>query len=422
MTGAEALAWLQSGDWRTRRPGLERICALLHALGDPQRGQKYIHVAGTNGKGSVCACLAAVLQAAGYKVGLFTSPHLERLQERIRINGAEIPCAALSALAGELRTAAEAMAEPPTEFELLTALALTYFRRRRCDIAVLEVGLGGQWDATNAIDVPEAAVLTAMSFDHTAILGSTMEEIAAAKAGIIKPGGSVVSLGGCPAADAVFRAACRRQSAELIETDLSRLGPVTAELSGCTFTLRPYGEVRLPLAGIYQPQNAALAVTALELLRRKGWDIPREAVLKGLAAVRWPGRFELLRRNPIFLLDGAHNPQGTAAAAESLRRCLPGRQVVFLLGVMADKDVSAMLKPLFPLAAAFVTVAPASPRAMSAADLAARLVPMGRPIHPCAGVAEAVRAAVQLAGEDGVVCALGSLYLSAPVRAAADAL
>ena len=228
MTGEEALAYIWSHGWETRAPGLDRIRELLRRLGDPQRELKFVHVAGTNGKGSVCACLASVLEAAGYRVGLNTSPHLERFSERIRVNGEEISGEALGAVMDRVRLAAEAMPEHPTEFELITAAALLHFLEERCEIVVLETGLGGALDASNVISTPEAAVLTAMGLDHAAILGPTLRDIAAAKAGIIKPGGAVVSRGGCPEADEVFRRTCRERGAalrELPRVTVRRLGP-----------------------------------------------------------------------------------------------------------------------------------------------------------------------------------------------------
>ena len=211
MTGEEAEAYIHSFGWESRAPGLGRIRELLRRLGDPQKGQRILHVAGTNGKGSVCACLASILEAAGYRTGLNTSPHLERFSERIRAGGREISGEDLGAVTERVRSAAGAMGEHPTEFELITAAAFLYFQRMDCDVLVLETGLGGALDASNVIDAPELAVLTAMGMDHAAILGPSLREIAAAKAGIIKPGTEVVSRGGCPEADAVFRRVCREQ-------------------------------------------------------------------------------------------------------------------------------------------------------------------------------------------------------------------
>ena len=422
MTGQEAIAYIHSFQWQRHAPGLDRIRALLHALGDPHKGMKFVHVAGTNGKGSTCAMLASILRAAGYRVGLNTSPYLEDFRERIQINGQMIPEDALAALTEEVRPAAQAMEDHPTEFELITAIALLYFRRERCDIAVLEVGLGGALDASNIIDTPEVAVLAAMGLDHTAVLGPTLADIAAAKAGIIKPGGAVVSLGGCPEADAVFRQVCRERGASLTETDGARLGTSRVTLAGTDVALAPYGTLHLGLIGTYQLRNALLAVTAAEALAARGWEIDERAIRTGLARTRWPGRMELIRpADPVILLEGAHNPQGAAAAAETLRALFPDRKIVLLLGMLADKDVDGVLAAVTPLAETVVTVTPPSPRALDAEDLRRRL-PRGLPGCTCATVEEGIRAAAAAAGPGGAVCAMGSLYMCGAVRQAAARL
>lgn len=423
MTGQEAVAYIDTFQWQAHAPGLERIRTLLHALGDPQKELKFVHVAGTNGKGSVCAYLASVLRCAGYRVGLCTSPFLEDFRERIQVDGKLIPPEVLGELTELARPAAEAMADHPTEFELITAVAMLYFRRCRCDIVVLEVGLGGALDASNVIDVPEAAVITAMGMDHAAILGPTLADIAAAKAGIIKPGGAVVSFGGCPEADAVIRERCREQGAQLTEVDFSRLRVVGTGLDGTDLEFAPYGALHVPLVGLYQAKNAAVAVTTVEVLEKRGWEISRRALEQGLACVCWPGRLEVVRRaGPVILRDGAHNAHGMAATVESLRALFPGKKLTILMGVMADKDVEDMLKLLAPIAGQVFTVRPESPRAMPAEELAALVNRYGVPAVPCAGVAAGLQAAAQAAGADGAVCALGSLYLVGEVRRAAERL
>lgn len=422
MNAEEAIAYIHAQHWQQHAPGLSRMRALLAALGNPQRELRFVHVAGTNGKGSTCACIASVLRSAGFRVGLNTSPFLLRFNERVQVNGEEIPDEELAALMEEIRPAAEAMPETPSEFELITALAFLYFQRQRCDIVVLEVGMGGALDASNVIDTPEVAVITAMGMDHVKELGPTMADIAEAKAGIIKPGGRVVSYGGVPEADRVIRETCIRQDATLTEVAFGRLENLQCDLSGSTFDLTPYCGLYLPLVGTYQPKNAAVAVTALEELRRAGWAIPDKAIIHGLACVRWPGRFEVLRREPTVLLDGAHNAHGLRATTEALRTLFPGRKFIFLLGIMADKDVEQMLDLLTPLAEQAVTVRPDSPRALDAPVLRDMLAARGIPARAAATVPDGVEAAVRLAGRDGVVCALGSLYFSGDIRRAVEVL
>jgi len=326
--------------------------------------------------------------------------------------------AALADLTERVRPAAEAMAEHPTEFELITAIAMLYFKEQCCDIVVLEVGLGGALDASNVIDVPEVAVIAAMGTDHVALLGPTLTDIAKEKAGVIKPGGSVVSYGSCPEADAVFRCRCAETGAHLNEVDFSALSHVKTDLSGAEFDLGTRKGLRIPLAGVYQVWNAALAVTALEVLREKGWKIPEGAIREGLARAKWAGRFEVLSQNPVFLLDGAHNAHGMRAAVESLKALLPGRKLVFVLGMLADKDTAEMLELLVPLVQQAFTVRPESPRAMEAKELSDLLEARGVPAKACESVEAAVAAAVAAAGENVAVCALGSLYMSGAIRRA----
>ena len=276
MTGPEAIAYIHAHQWQRHAPGLHRMRALLRALGDPQAQLRFVHVAGTNGKGSTCACIASVLQAAGHRVGLYTSPYLITFHERIRVDGEMISDEALGELTEEVRDAADAMAEPPTEFELVTAVAFLHFLRCRCGIVVLEAGLGGEKDASNVIDAPEAAVITAMGLDHVAQLGGTLADIARAKAGILKPGTAAVSYGGCPEADTVIRQACRERGIPLREVDFSRLAVHDLSLDGARFDFVPWRDLALPLAGAYQVRNAATALTSLEVFRRRrcGGDWP----------------------------------------------------------------------------------------------------------------------------------------------------
>ncbi|MCD8144305.1 MAG: bifunctional folylpolyglutamate synthase/dihydrofolate synthase [Oscillospiraceae bacterium] len=407
--------YLSGTDPTVIRPGLSRCAELLNRLGRPQERLRYVHVAGTNGKGSTAACIASILRCAGYRTGLFTSPALEDFSERVQVNGQPIPPESLTRLSAEVRAAAGAMTDSPTEFELATALALLYFAQEGCDLAVLEVGVGGGEDATNVIPPPEVAVLTAMGLDHTQLLGNTLEEIAAAKAGILKPGSAAVSYGNEPVCNAVFAARCEQLGIPLVQADFSRIQNRSVSLEGGTFQLAPYGTLTLPLLGEYQMKNTLLAVTATEALQARGWSIPPEAVRAGVASVRWPGRLELLRKEPTVLLDGSHNPQGLRATVESLQEILPEKPVI-LMGVMADKDVAQMLELLLPVAQSFVTVTAPNPRAMDAETLARQIRARGGAARACASVEEGAEAAIALAGSSGSVCALGTLYFSAAVR------
>ncbi|MDR2358020.1 MAG: bifunctional folylpolyglutamate synthase/dihydrofolate synthase [Oscillospiraceae bacterium] len=419
MSVQSALEYIHSVKWQGSKPGLERTRALLAALGNPEKKLKFVHVAGTNGKGSVCACVSSVLSAAGYATGLYTSPHLVSFNERMQTDGVMITDAELEFLTDEIRPFADAMKDSPTEFELITAIAMSYFVMKRCDIVVLEVGLGGELDSTNVIGTPEAAVVSAIGLDHTAELGGTLADIAAAKAGIIKPGGIVAVYGGQREADAVFETRCGAVGARLRKTDFSRLTIRSADLDATRFDFAPIRDIRLPLVGSYQPKNAALAITALECLRERGYNISDGDIARGLGAVRWPGRFEVLCREPLFILDGAHNTQGMDAAADSLRDISGGRGFVFIVGVMADKDVAGMMERIAPLAREFIATRPQVHRAMDAGALARLLERLGAPATARESIDGAVEFALERARAGGCgVCALGSLYFSGDVKKA----
>ena len=416
MTYEEALSYIHSICWKGSKLGLDRTRELLGKLNDPQKELKFIHIAGTNGKGSTAAMLSSILEEAGYRVGLYTSPFINRFNERMQVNHQPIPDEELAALTEYVRPHADAMADSPTEFELITALAMVWFARQKCDIVVLEVGMGGELDSTNIIDVPEAAVIAAMGLDHVKELGPTMADIARAKAGIIKEGGRVVSYGGNSEADEVIAAVCRARNASLCQPDFSAIVPGDFSLEGQTFSYKGWRGLRIPLVGAYQMNNAAVVLETVEVLRQRGWSVSDEAVRQGLADTRWPARFEVLRRDPVFIVDGGHNPHGIRATAESLSRLFPGRKITFVTGVMADKDVEHILGLIVPLADQFFTVRPDNPRAMDAGELAARIEAMGAKATACASVQDGVDRAIQAEGPHGVACALGSLYMSGEVR------
>lgn len=416
MTYNEALQYIHSICWKGSKLGLDRTRELLGKLGNPEKQLKFIHIAGTNGKGSCAAMLSSILEEAGYHTGLYTSPFINRFNERMQIDHQCIPDDELAELTEYIRPFADGMEDSPTEFELITALAMVYFARHKCDIVVLEVGMGGELDSTNIIDVPEAAVIMAMGLDHVKELGPTMADIARAKAGIIKEGGDVVIYGGNPEADPVFEEVCAQRSAKLHKADFSAIVPGPFGLDGQSFSYGAWKDLQIPLVGVYQMRNAAVVLETVQVLRGKGWHISDAAVASGLKNTRWPARFEVLRRDPVFIVDGGHNPHGIRATAESLQRLFPGKKFTFVTGVMADKDVESILGLIVPLADQFFTVRPDNPRAMSAEELADRIRAMGAKATPCESVAAGVARAVEAEGKDGVACALGSLYMSGDVR------
>lgn len=411
----EALAYIDGAHWFGAEPSLRRIRELLGQLGDPQKELKFVHIAGTNGKGSCAAMLDAVLRAAGYRTGLYTSPYLYRFSERMRIGGEPIPDEALVRCVGLVRDKAEKMDEHPTEFELMTAAAMLWFLSERCEIVVLETGLGGRFDATNVIDAPECAVIMNIGLDHMKILGDTPEKIAAEKAGIIKAGAPCVAYAQENGVLDVIRARCAELSVPLTVPDFGVLESEFDSLEGQVFSYRG-DQYALSLLGAHQRRNAVVVIETVDRLRERGWKIPQDALEHGLYAAAWPGRFELCGEEPDFIVDGAHNPQCAQAVCESLLHYFPGSRRVLLLGVLRDKDAAAMAAILDRAADEYVCTAPPSERALGAEELAALLRPFGKPVSVCESVSDAVFTAKERAGADGMVCAAGSIYLAGSVR------
>jgi len=401
------------------RPGLESIRELTRRLGDPQEKLRFVHVAGTNGKGSAVAFVSSVLTAAGYRTGVYISPYIQRFSERIRVNEAEIGEADIARITNRIRPLVEAITaeglQSPTQFDIVTALALVYYAEQKCDVVVLEVGLGGRLDSTNVIPAPAAAVITNIGYDHMEILGDTLEKIAFEKAGIIKRGCDVVLYPQQPGVDEVFASAAKERGARLFRVRREDIRPVSDGLAGQEFDFEERRGLKVPLLGQHQLLNAAVAVKTTDVLRAKGYAISEDALRKGLAGTKWPGRMELLQKQPPFLIDGAHNVQGVTSLALGLKRYFPGRPVTFLTGVLADKEYKEMMALVSPLAARFVVITPESPRALPAEELAAHLARYGKPVAVCGSVPEAVEESRAQAG-DGVVCAFGSLYFIGLVR------
>ncbi len=416
MTYAEAVAYIHSVVWKGSRPGLSRIRELLSLLGNPQNELSFIHIAGTNGKGSVSAMTESVLRAAGYRTGLFVSPYIKHFNERICYCGKPIDDAALARVVEKVRPFADSMQDAPTEFELITAIGLVYFKEMGCDVVVLETGMGGRLDSTNVIERPLATVITGISLDHTEYLGDTVEKIAAEKAGILKKGAPVVWGGRHEGARRVIVKAAEEMNVSFFAAEDTPILDCHMTLSGSTLTFGKYRDISIPLLGTYQPQNLATVLTLFTALREKGIVISEENIRKGLATVRWRGRFEKLSDIPLIISDGAHNPEGIAAAAESIRAYFSGTPVLLLTAVMADKDYRGMVEALAPLAAEVFTLTPDNPRALPAKALAAEFALAGVPATGFDTVGDAVLAAVTAARERGLpLFSLGSLYMYAEV-------
>lgn len=426
MVEFDPVAYINEPRWQESRLGLERIRDLLERMGRPQDRLKFVHVAGTNGKGSTCAFIAGVLQEAGYRTGLFTSPYIITFEERIRVDGENIAMDELRDVTLFVRKHAEDMAgetgEHPTEFELMTAVAFEHFARSQCDIVVCEVGMGGRLDSTNIIDVPEVCVITNIALDHTSMLGDTVEAIAREKAGIIKPGAQVVSwLQDNATAMNVIRDAAMACGADVVVPSFHALRERPVNGSKRPFSYKGV-EYTTQLLGTYQPFNAVVAIEAIEALRRCGWTVSDEALVKGIAETRWPGRFEVVEAGPpTVIVDGGHNPQGAAVLAESLLDVFPDKRIVFVMSVLADKDYVGMIEQVAGLGSAFVCATPPNPRALSARDLAFAIrerVGKKVRVEEACGFPTAMKRARELAGSDGVICAFGSLYSIAEIKAA----
>ncbi len=412
MTPQEAVAYIESYQWSATRLGLDRTRELLARLGDPQKGLRFVHVAGSNGKGSTCAMVESILRAAGYRTGLYTSPHLLDFCERIQVNGQPIRPTQLAAATEQVKRQADAMEDHPSQFELATAIAMVCFAAAGCDPVVLEVGMGGALDATNVIECPLVAVITNIGLDHTEYLGDTLEQIAANKGGIIKPGRPVVCYPSDPRALATLQAMARAAGAPCCCVAANDAVCLQSGLTGQTFFWqgRTYP---LALAGAHQVRNAAVALATIEQLRRQGFHVTHEQEAEGLRTVRWPARMEVLRQKPLFLLDGGHNPQCAQALADALATALPGQTVTILLGVLADKDYPRMLDLLVPFGHRFVCITPPNDRALAATALQAALADRGCDARAYETLTDAVD---DVLADPGPVVAFGSLYTAGLVR------
>lgn len=419
MNDAEAIAYLKAAARRGYKLGLERVTELTKRLGNPQTQMQIIHIAGTNGKGSVGVMLASVLQAAGYKTGHFASPALCSPHEYFRIGGKIASPEQFAQTLTMVQEQAEQMSDLPTEFEIIAAAAYQMFAAEHCEYAVIECCMGGDSDCTNIIEKPLLSIITNVRKDHCAYLGNTLPEIAAHKAGVIKPDCPV--LAGCrnKAVLNVIRDTAKKLHSPLYHPDETlEITNMTPEGTDCIS--REYGALRLGLSGAYQPENAATVLKAISLLREQGMQIPEDAVRYGLAECRWAARMEVLHRNPYVIFDGAHNPDGMQKAAETLTHCFgANHSLTFVIGVMADKEYEQYPALLSRLAAKIYTITPDNPRALNANKLANVFSSAGIPADACESVEDAVHAAL---GTGNNVVGLGSLYYYCAFRNAAENL
>ena len=453
MDWNEAIALLHGANWKHTKIGLERMRDFMHALGDPQEKLCYVHIAGTNGKGSACVMTQSILTAAGFRTGLYISPHLDQFNERLSIDGQMISDADLRRLAARVRAAAETLGEEPTDFEMITAMAFCWFEEQHCDLVVLEVGMGGRLDATNVITSPEVCAIMHIGLDHTEFLGDTVEKVAAEKAGILKPGADCVlyhqlpgvmdvvqqrfaevnsdaaaradaatdtaasalnadtadsccASGAAATTDGAFDiahsnhagASTKTAAARLVITDPTAFTARARTIDGQVFDYRNRPNLRIQLLGNYQMENAMAVLDIIDCLIRRGWDISENAIRAGLAQATWPGRFEVLSREPLLIVDGAHNPNGVEALVDTIRAYFPDQKINFVMGVMKDKDYHTMLRLIAPYAARFITELPDAHRALRPEQLKSEIrAYFDGPVETADSVTAALQRAMEIA-------------------------
>ena len=395
--------------------GLARMEAIMSKLGDPQDQLKFIHIAGTNGKGSTAAMLSAILIESGYRTGLYTSPALVDFNERMQVNGIDIPDDDITALIPEVREAAFAIVdmgyELPSDYEFMTAISFLWFYRRNCDIVVLEVGLGGRLDMTNIIKNPEAAVICAIDFDHKDELGDTLEKIAAEKAGIIKQGCDVVQYQQDNSVNNVMKSKCVEMNAKLHTADFNKLEIVSSDIDGQLINYKNESDIFIPLLGCHQPKNTAVVLETVAVLRNKGYNITDSTLRDGLRKTVWHARFEVLRKDPIVILDGGHNPHGVRALADSLNGLFPGQKFTFVCGIISGKDHVQMLSYISDIAERIITVTVPNGRTagLDAGKLAETASLYCDNVTACDSISDALDMALTL---NSPVCCFGSLYMA----------
>ncbi len=421
MNYTEAVEYIEQLKGWGAQMGLDRMRMILKKLGDPHKQLKYVHIAGSNGKGSNSAMIDSVLQAAGYKTGLFTSPHLIKWNERFKINGATMSDEDFVETVEALKAVCDTLTEEdqPTVFERMALMGFWYFAHKKCDIVVLEVGMGGIRDATNVIDPPEVALIAHLALEHVKVLGNTIEEIAANKAGIIKPGCSVVLMNQLPEAEAVVKAKAEECGCSIVVTDPAEETILRSDLTGQLLDYRHWKGIELNLLGEYQSKNVMTALDTIDALISRGWDISEDAVRKGLANVFWPARFQLVSKEPLVLLDGAHNSDGVAELRRSLESVAPGKKIDFIMGVLNTKDYELMLEEITPIAKSFIAVSPSEHKEKTLdsdvlASIVERMDP-DLPVDDAQDVIDGLKLAESRWKPGDIICVFGSLYQTGDV-------
>lgn len=425
MTERQAMEYIEHASGFGIVPGLDSIRELCGRLGDPQKELKFIHVAGTNGKGSVSAYTASVLQCAGYRVGRYISPVIFDYRERIQVNGRMISKKALCQGIQQIKAVCDAMTEAglphPTSFEIETALGFLYFLKKDCDIVVLETGMGGLLDATNIVENTVMAVFTSISMDHMSFLGNTLEEIATQKAGVIKTDCTVVSISQSPEVMAVLFGRAEEMGCPVTVAGIEKITNVRYGLTHQQFDYGRYKKLEISLAGKYQVENAALAVEALEALRERGFLLTEEQLRRGLRETDWPGRFTVIKKHPLFIVDGAHNEDAAKRLTESVTFYFTNRKIIYIMGVLKDKEYEKIIALTHAYADHIITVTPpGNPRALPAYELAMEVAKVHPKVTAVDSLEEAVEMSLLLAGSEDVIIAFGSLSFLGRLMEIAD--
>ena len=416
MIYEEAIKFIHSKSWKGTKLGLDRIIELNELIGNPQKQLKFVHVAGTNGKGSTSRMLANILNESGYRVGLFTSPFISTFNEYYQVNDRCITDSELIEIVEFIKPFVEKMKEGPTEFELITMIAVEYFKRKCCDIVVFEVGMGGRLDCTNFIENTEVAVITSIGLDHMEQLGNTISEIAREKAGIIKRDCQVVLYQQGQEVVNVVEEACKKVNADLFIADFSDLIPVSSDLDGQMFDYKNMKNIFIKLLGCHQLKNTAVVLETVFALQKRGWKIGDADIKEGLKKTTWPARFEVLQKNPVVILDGGHNPQCFQALKEGLIQYFPGKKITFVFGVLADKDYISMIDIIAPYAKKFYTITPNNTRALNAEDLTNCLRKYNSTIVNCETPLNGIKTALEGAQKEDVICVVGSFSIASEIR------
>lgn len=421
MNIKEAIKFIEEAAYFGSKLGLSNIGYLLDLLGNPQNDLKFFHVAGTNGKGSVCSFISHILVEAGYRTGLFTSPYLEKFTERIQVDFKNIPDEKLVEYVKLLKEKIEIMTKAgenhPTFFELNTAISLLYFRDMKCDAAVLETGLGGRLDSTNVISSHVVSVITAIGLDHTAILGDTIGQIAFEKAGIIKPKRPVVIYGDNKSeAINVIKTRAKEMGSEVVIADTSLIKNIRNTAGGYTFDYDSIKDISIQLLGRHQIKNSVTAIEAIRIASSSGFEISEKNIKNGLKKTKWPGRVEVINSNPTIICDATHNPQGAVVLRKTLEERYNTKDIVYLMGVMKDKDFNKMASTVLHDAKAVITVKPNWHRALDADELLKTVRRYCQNSYYGDTIEEGLEKALDIAGSDGVICTFGSLYYVADVK------